>query len=437
MTMEDKDILLTLPEFVEIIERDDKFIFFNPEVPAWVVTNRNGAILLSKCDGRSFQEIVDECADNQPEVSAQIRNFLTEAWRTHLFEVPDPKQYIVRRSNRSLSMVQLQLSSKCNLNCRYCYAVDRQEHGVRKMGYFDYVRVIDELLEIAPDLRFSLTGGEPLLNPEVFDIARYIKSKGCAVDILTNATLLDETMIDQVAEVFDEVSISLDGSTRELHESLRGKGTYDKIQRAIQLLAERHVPYRLSMTVTQNNIHDIEPMASLYGSRLNYAPLFPAGNARLSADDISVSGREYYEALSKSFGVNPLSYCESSLDSAQSCRACKCAVGDSELSISESGDVYPCQLLHYQQFYAGNVFEQSIKDIYFHSSVLEYCRHLTVDNLKGCSTCFLKYVCGGACRARAFFECNDIESSGSFCEYEKNAFIDGILKIYSNNLLMP
>ena len=428
---------LSLPEFVEIIERDDKFIFFNGEVPAWVVTNKNGAILLSKCDGRNINEIADEYASVLPDVSSQIKSFLTEAYRTHLFDVPDPNQYVVHRSDRTLSIVQLQLSSTCNLNCRYCYAADRKEHGARKMRYADYVRVIDELLEIAPDLRFSLTGGEPLLNPDVFKIARYIKSKGCTVDILTNATLLNETNIDSIAEVFDEVSISVDGSTRQLHESLRGQGTYDKVQNAIKLLSAHHVPYQLSMTVTQKNIHDIEAMAKKYGNLLNFAPLFPAGNALRSTEDISVTGKEYYDALSKSFGVNPLSYCESSLDSSQQCRACKCAVGDSELSISESGDVYPCQLLHYQQFYAGNIFEQSIQEIYFHSPALEYCRHLTVDNLKGCSSCFLKYVCGGACRARAFFECNDIESSGSFCEYEKNAFIDGILKIYSNNLLTP
>jgi radical SAM protein with 4Fe4S-binding SPASM domain len=432
-----ENMKLSLPEFVEIIERDDKFIFFNGEVPAWVVTNRNGAILLSKCDGRSIDEIVDDCASTIPDVAAQIKTFLTEAYCTHLFEVPDPRQYIVHRSDRNLSIVQLQLSSKCNLNCRYCYAADRKEHGARKMSYADYVRVIDGLLEIVPDLRFSLTGGEPLLNPNVFNIAKYIQSKGCTVDILTNATLLTEKNIDNVAEVFDKVTISVDGSTKKLHESLRGQGTYEKVQKAIDLLSAHRVSYQLSMTVTRKNIHDIEAMARKYGNLLNFAPLFPAGNALLSAEDISVSGKEYYEALSKSFGVNPLSYCESSLDSSMKCRACKCAIGDSELSISESGDVYPCQLLHYQQFYAGNVFEQSIQDIYYHSPAIEYCRHLTVDNLKGCSTCFLKYVCGGACRARAFFECNDIESSGSFCEYEKNAFIDGIFKIYSNNILTP
>lgn len=94
-----------------------------------------------------------------------------------------------------------------------------------------------------------------------------------------------------------------------------------------------------------------------------------------------------------------------------------------------------CQLLHSKDFYAGNVKDSSIIEIYNNSNILEKCRHLTVDNIKGCSTCFLRYVCGGACRARAYHECGKVDVSGNFCEYEKKAFVDGIFEIYSENLL--
>ena len=60
---------------------------------------------------------------------------------------------------------------------------------------------------------------------------------------------------------------------------------------------------------------------------------------------------------------------------------------------------------------------------------------MTVDNIEGCSTCAIKYICGGACRARSFHEGGDIMSSSPFCEYEKEAFIDGIIEIYSKNAL--
>ena len=130
-----------------------------------------------------------------------------------------------------------------------------------------------------------------------------------------------------------------------------------------------------------------------------------------------------------------MSYCDSTLTAARHQRRCKCAVGGSEISISETGDVYPCQLLHYPQFLIGNIHKDKIADLYVKSPVIRQCSEMVVDNIKGCSTCFLKYVCGGACRARAFHECGDIFSSGTFCEYEKQAFVDGIFKLYSHNII--
>ena len=109
------------------------------------------------------------------------------------------------------------------------------------------------------------------------------------------------------------------------------------------------------------------------------------------------------------------------------------ALDPSELSISETGDIYPCQLLHYPQFLIGNIHEDKISELYETSRVIKQCSEMVVDNIEGCSSCFLKYVCGGACRARAFHECGDIYTCGSFCEYEKLSFVNGIFEIYSKN----
>lgn len=188
------------------------------------------------------------------------------------------------------------------------------------------------------------------------------------------------------------------------------------------------------MTVNRLNIGDVESMAHKYGDRMNFQPLFPAGNAKRGTD-ISISGVEYYEALKNATGVNPLGYCEATLDASQQRRRCKCAVGGSEISISATGDVYPCQLLHYPEFLMGNVHEKNINEIVSASSVVEQCAAMVVDNIEGCRDCFLRYVCGGACRARAYHECRNIMTSGTFCEYERRAFTDGIFSLYTSNLL--
>lgn len=83
----------------------------------------------------------------------------------------------------------------------------------------------------------------------------------------------------------------------------------------------------------------------------------------------------------------------------------------------------------------GNVHEKNISEIVSASSVVEQCVAMVVDNIEGCRDCFLRYVCGGTCRARAYHECRNIMTSGTFCEYERRAFTDGIFSLYSSNQL--
>ena len=434
--IEEMPITLKLPSHVKRIEKEGKILFFNPDVPSWLVTNSNGALLLSMCDGKaSVTDIVAALSDTAGEkAAAQARRFFNEAIASHLFEEPLPGEVPVKQEYQELTSVQLSISDQCNLNCRYCYATDRKESVYPQLQMDDYRRLVDGIQEMSCNVEFTLTGGEPLLNPDVFSLARYIRRKGASVDVLTNGTLITEKNIEEVEASFDKVSISLDGSTASLHDAFRGHGSHERTEHAIRLLESHRVPYRLSMTVNRLNIGDVEAMAHKYGDRMNFQPLFPAGNANRGTD-ISISGREYYEALKNASGVNPLGYCEATLDASQQRRRCKCAVGGSEISISATGDVYPCQLLHYPEFLMGNVHEKNIREILSASSVVEQCAAMVVDNIEGCRDCFLRYVCGGACRARAYHECRNIMTSGTFCEYERRAFTDGIFSLYTSNLL--
>ena len=428
---------IKLPKNIVRIEKEDKILFFNPDIPAWLVTNSNGAFLLSLCNGtNSISDILDALADtNGVGEAIKAKHFFDEAIMSGIFDEPILHTTPIKNEQQKLSLVQLSISSRCNLNCKYCYATDRIENTYPKMQLSDYQRVIDDITEYSFGTEFTITGGEPLLNKDVFDIASYIHSKHSSVDLLTNGTLITQDNISKIKESFDKVSISLDGSSQERHELFRGRGSYDKTMRAIDLLDSHGISCRLSMTVNRENIDDVESMARKYGNRLSFQPLFPAGNAKKSESDISITGREYYRALKNAFGVNPMGYCETTLSAARQKRRCKCAVGGSELSISETGDVYPCQLLHYPQFLIGNIHKDKISNLHQNSSVIRKCSEMVVDNIKGCSACFLKYVCGGACRARSFHECGDILDCGSFCEYEKNAFVDGIFEIYTQNKL--
>ncbi len=420
------------PTIIRRFEKDDKILFFNPLKPSWLVTNKAGEFVLELCNGeKSHSAVVNSfCELYGEEFRESVDTFLFHAKENNIF-IDDNVSEMPHK--RLLSLVQLSISSACNLHCVYCYATARKESRHPKMTLDDYKRVIYGLCRINPYMSFTLTGGEPLMNKDCLNIAAYIREKNCDVDLLTNGTLINENNILSIKNLFYKVTISADGSTPALFESFRGKGQYTKIERAVSLLEKHGVNYMISMVVNKNNIHDVGNMAKKYCGHLNYQPLFKSGSAL--EGDLGITGAEYYEVLAKTHGVNPLSYCESSLDEARQYKNCKCAIGDGEISISETGDVYPCQLLHNEEFLAGNIHDTPIEVIYNEGKSLLECRKLSVDNIDGCKDCFIRYVCGGACRARAYYEKGSIKVAGDFCEYEKRAFIDGIFKIYSKNLM--
>lgn len=421
-----------LPPSVKIVTRGDKHIFINPDLPRWIVTDEVGRLLLSLFDGRhTVDDIVALAAEALGDgVGERARRFCEGVAASGLLEqrTPTPRSHRMR-----LSSVHLSLSDGCNLNCAYCYARERRERGFAPLTPGERRRLVDDILGISPSTTFTLTGGEPLLNSDCLPLARYIRDKGARTLLLTNGLLVDEGNAADIASLFSLVTLSVDGPNDKVHALTRGHN-FERVMAAARLLESHGADYTLSMTVTRKNIGCVEEMARLFGSRLNFAPYFPISG---EPSELAVTGLEYYEALKNAAGVKPLGHCEGALDDALECRIHKCAIADGEFSVSATGDVYPCQLLHTEEFYAGNVHERGIKEIYYDGAPMRRLARLDVVTMEGCRDCPLKFVCGGGCRARAYYEGGDVAASSDFCRYEQEAFFDGIVSLYSHNALDP
>lgn len=419
-----------LPLNIQRFERENKIILINPEIPAWVVTNELGEVIIKLFDGtNSIDDIAEIVTSELNSLSkSDVLKFLNSVIESRIFETPQKEL----RHHYGLHIVHLSLSDKCNLQCKYCYAEERKECGESGLSLDEYKRIIDDIMNISPHCSFTITGGEPLLNPLWKDIAKYIKEKGGSTWLLSNGTYFNEKNIKDIKAYFDNVQISIDGSNSQIHQKTRGNN-YEKVGRAIELLKSNNVNYRLAMVVCQTNIQDVENMAKKYSSNLIYQPLFPVKDDK--ENKLSITGLEYYSSLKLARGVVPMSNYKEMLENSKLSKCHKCAMGDGEISISATGDVYPCQLLHDEKFYAGNVKEQNIIKIYKNSKNLAYCKNLTVDKIEGCKDCAFKYICGGACRARSFYEVGDLAKSGDFCEYEKNSILDGMINLYSKNIM--
>ncbi|MDC8786427.1 heme d1 biosynthesis radical SAM protein NirJ [Roseateles koreensis] len=172
------------------------------------------------------------------------------------------------------------LTRRCNLTCKHCYALSADHAYPGELSF-------DEVCTVMTDLRtygvpvLILSGGEPLLRPDLFDIAARAQNMGFYTALSTNGTLIDAPMAARIAaQNFDYVGISIDG-LRETHDRFRRQqGAYDASLQALRLLHEQGVKTGLRYTFTELNQQDFPAMLQLmrdeqvdkfYFSHLNYA----------------------------------------------------------------------------------------------------------------------------------------------------------------------
>ncbi len=172
------------------------------------------------------------------------------------------------------------LIRRCNLTCKHCYSISADTHFTGELSFEEVSTVMDDLKAFGVPV-LILSGGEPLLRPDIFDIAQRAKAQGFYVALSSNGTLIDENNIDAIAACeFDYVGISLDG-LGSTHDQFRRKaGAFDASLHGLRLCRQRNLKVGVRFTMTQDNAHDLPGLLQLvqdeeidrfYFSHLNYA----------------------------------------------------------------------------------------------------------------------------------------------------------------------
>lgn len=172
------------------------------------------------------------------------------------------------------------LIRRCNLTCKHCYSISADTDFKGELSTEEVNNVMDDLKQFHVPV-LILSGGEPLLRPDIFDISRRAKEKGFYVGLSTNGTLIDENNIEPIADVgYDYVGISIDG-IKETHDTFRQKkGAYNASMHAVRLCREHGIKIGLRFTLTQDNAEELPQLLALaekegvdkfYLSHLNYA----------------------------------------------------------------------------------------------------------------------------------------------------------------------
>lgn len=352
-----------------------------------------------------------------------------------------PHKNSTDQKHAELRLVAWETTRNCNLNCAHCRASATMGPYSGELDTAASFRLLDQIREVGQPI-VILTGGEPLLRPDIFDIAKYGADKGLRMVMAPNGTLVnDENAAKMAASGIQRISISLDGSTRERHDSFRGvPGAYDAAMNGIQSAKKAGIEFQINTTISKLNYNQIPAILKLAEDlgavALHIFLLVPTGRGKYIIDQ-EISSEEYETTLNwfydqrdktrlqlkatcaphyyrilrqraKADGKS-VSFQTHGLDAVTR----GCLGGTGFCFISHTGVVQPCGFLDLN---SGDVTRQSFADVWNHSEIFTALRNYS--NLKGkCGACEYKGVCGG-CRARAYEATGDYLAEEPLCNYQ-------------------
>jgi radical SAM protein with 4Fe4S-binding SPASM domain len=374
--------------------------------------------------------------------------------------------------------VSWNLTQRCNLECAHCYMSAHAGAETRgELTTAECRRVMDEIAAVNPNVFLILTGGEPLLRRDIWDVAGYAADKNFTTVFGTNGVLLRE----REARLMREhgvlgASISLDSTDRVKHDAFRRlPGAWDAAVRATRVLSDEGLDFSLHMSVTDWNVRDVPAMIELarqLGAKvLNFFFLVRTGRGRDLTDIDAAAYEELLTFLAKAQGVGqgppsfvrrmlgrpdtpptesfedpwstPIGRADGLLIRAKCAPHFRrilwqlnpsspllknyahgsCPAGKYYCRITPEGDVTPCP---YMPVSAGNLRVTSFADLWGSAPIFHDLREPTLGGR--CGACEFSRICGG-CRCRAYATHGDYLAEDPACAYQPGAYGGQVIEL--------
>ena len=353
---------------------------------------------------------------------------------------PSPNHAPPERGDK-VRMIAWEVTRSCNLNCVHCRAAASCGPYPGELSTEKCLKLIDEIAAMSSPV-IILTGGEPLLRPDIFEIASYGTNKGLRMVMATNGTLVTPAVARKMIESgIKRVSISIDGKDAQSHDAFRQeKGAFAGAMTGIDAMKEAGMEFQINTTITTANLKQIKDILELtkkLGAAAHHIFLLvPTGRGKDLAGQ-AITAADYEETLmwfhqesmsceiqlkatcaphyfrimhqNRIKGVEPKKKAGGHFH--ESTRGC--LGGISFCFISHVGQVQPCG---YLELDCGNVQKQNFAEIWENSKVFRNLRDLSKYGGK-CGKCEFIKVCGG-CRARAYEATGNYLAEEPLCLYQ-------------------
>ncbi len=339
-----------------------------------------------------------------------------------------------------LRLVAWEVTRSCNLNCVHCRASSERGPYPGELSTESCLRVLNEISETGRPI-VILTGGEPLLREDIFDLARHGNDLGLRMVMATNGTLLTPEITRRMQESgIQRVSISIDGAGAESHDRFRQvQGAYAGALAGIEELRRTGIAFQINTTVTRHNLDEVPKLLDLavkLGAAAHHLFLLvPTGRARDMVDQ-EIESMEYerllhwFDNMRDQVPLHLKATCAPHyyriLRQEARARGEKvtfethgldavtrgCLGGTGFCFVSHEGIVQPCG---YLELPCGDLKTSTFGEVWRESEVFEALRDFSRYEGK-CGRCEYLRVCGG-CRARAYEATGNYLAEEPLCSY--------------------
>lgn len=306
---------------------------------------------------------------------------------------------IIKSNGKKLNNLYVHITFQCNLRCTHCYA----NAGISNQSTYIDINALKSIIKEARENYFRqtiITGGEPLIHPEITDILLHLKEvKKDEMNLVLRTNLTGEfsdNFLLLIAESFNQIVVSVDGN-KNTHDSRRGNGSYEimksnivRYQNLFKDNKDHLAELSLACVMSTSDIigepgNSVRVLADeLKIKRTRFRPLLPIGRAK----DWEIPPTS--EPLNSH--VEPMSIIENGFRPNLSC-----GIGQN-LYIEPNGDAFPCYAFHKPHSILGNVIKDRLEEV-LNSQQFKRLSKYDVDHIEKCQACEYRYLCGGACRA--------------------------------------
>ena len=371
--------------FIEKVFGDD-FVLINPKGPSILICDGEGRViweLLKQADFdfasiRGNVEVPKEETRQFEEFLGYLHEFVNGDVQTKGIGQSLHQYYF---EHQVPLVVGLEINQQCQLACKHCYNALNSSQA--RLPLFSIDRLGDDLAEMgAPYV--IITGGEPLLHPDILAICKTLTAKGLAVKVFTNGYAMTEKIAEELSAMnIFLVGFTLFGHNAELHEYISGvPNSFVRICRAIKLMNENKVTVDVTFFLMQHNFDYRQEMFEWakeeFGQAASYSvSITPCESGALTPLGLEIDRQQKIKLFTE-MGIryDPLVYGEHG--------TVPCTAGKTLCAVKYNGDVTPCVSLIHP---VGSLHKQSFKEIWYNSTELKKFRALQLKDIDECNQC--------------------------------------------------